>query len=146
MRTGGPPGLTGTARRSPSTSPATGARIIWLPFLGGPVTWITHFMLVYLVAEAGCSGDGPGLRAVRPARAGRHDAGRHRRGRAGCLLFAAWVRGVVAAGRWMGAETGGAAGAGDGHDGVACAGRSSSPCSRAVAVLFVGLPALFLEC
>jgi hypothetical protein len=36
-------------------------RIIWVAFLAGPVLWITHFMLVYLAAEAGCTGDGPGL-------------------------------------------------------------------------------------
>jgi hypothetical protein len=37
------------------------ARIIWVVFLAGPVTWFAHFMLVYLVVEAGCTGDGPGL-------------------------------------------------------------------------------------
>ena len=30
--------------------------------LAGPVIWICHFLLVYLVAEAGCSGAGAGLR------------------------------------------------------------------------------------
>jgi hypothetical protein len=34
--------------------------------LAGPVIWSGHFMLVYLVAEAGCTGDGPGLRALDP--------------------------------------------------------------------------------
>lgn len=33
-------------------------RRAWLLFIGGPVIWITHFMVVYLVAEAGCTGDG----------------------------------------------------------------------------------------
>lgn len=37
------------------------ARIIWVVFLAGPVTWFAHFMLVYLVVEAGCTGGGPGL-------------------------------------------------------------------------------------
>jgi heme/copper-type cytochrome/quinol oxidase subunit 3 len=37
------------------------ARIIWIIFLAGPVIWFAHFMLVYLVAEAGCTGGGPGL-------------------------------------------------------------------------------------
>ncbi len=30
-------------------------------FLAGPVIWSVHFMVVYLVVEAGCTGDGPGL-------------------------------------------------------------------------------------
>lgn len=30
-------------------------------FVAGPVVWFTHFLVVYLVAEAGCTGDGPGL-------------------------------------------------------------------------------------
>jgi hypothetical protein len=29
--------------------------------LAGPVLWSVHFLVVYLVAEAGCTGDGPGL-------------------------------------------------------------------------------------
>lgn len=37
------------------------ARSTWLVFTAGPITWFAHFMLVYLVAEAGCTGDGPGL-------------------------------------------------------------------------------------
>jgi uncharacterized protein (DUF2267 family) len=35
-------------------------------FVAGPVIWSVHFMLVYLVVEAGCSGDGPGLRLFDP--------------------------------------------------------------------------------
>jgi hypothetical protein len=30
-------------------------------FLAGPVLWSVHFMVVYLVVEAGCTGDGGGL-------------------------------------------------------------------------------------
>jgi hypothetical protein len=30
-------------------------------FLAGPVIWSVHFLAVYLVVEAGCTGDGPGL-------------------------------------------------------------------------------------
>jgi hypothetical protein len=29
--------------------------------IGGPVIWFAHFMIVYLVAEAACTGDGPGM-------------------------------------------------------------------------------------
>lgn len=36
-------------------------RMTWAIFLAGPIIWLTHFMAVYLVAEAGCTGDGPGL-------------------------------------------------------------------------------------
>lgn len=42
------------------------ARRGWAVFLVGPVIWFAHFMLVYLVAEAGCTGDGPGLRWFDP--------------------------------------------------------------------------------
>jgi hypothetical protein len=35
-------------------------------FVSGPVIWSVHFMLVYLVVEAGCSGDGPGLTLFDP--------------------------------------------------------------------------------
>lgn len=42
------------------------ARSIWAVFLAGPVTWFTHFMAVYLVGEAGCTGDGPGLNVFDP--------------------------------------------------------------------------------
>lgn len=41
-------------------------RYVWALFLAGPITWFTHFMLVYLVAEAGCTGDGPGLELLDP--------------------------------------------------------------------------------
>ena len=35
-------------------------------FVSGPVIWSIHFLLVYLVTEAGCSGDGPGLELFNP--------------------------------------------------------------------------------
>ena len=38
------------------------AHVKWIVFLAGPVIWFAHFMVVYLVAEAGCTGGGPGLR------------------------------------------------------------------------------------
>ena len=43
-------------------------RARWALFMvvSGPVIWSVHFMLVYLVTEAGCSGDGPGLRLFDP--------------------------------------------------------------------------------
>jgi hypothetical protein len=42
------------------------ARFSLFMFVSGPVIWSVHFMLVYLVTEAGCSGDGPGLRLFDP--------------------------------------------------------------------------------
>ena len=42
------------------------ARWAMFMFVAGPVIWSTHFLLVYLVVEAGCSGDGPGLRLFDP--------------------------------------------------------------------------------
>lgn len=35
-------------------------------FLAGPVVWFAHFMFVYVVAEAGCTGEGTGLRLLDP--------------------------------------------------------------------------------
>lgn len=37
-----------------------------LLFLAGPLIWTTHFLAVYLVVEAGCTGDGPGLNVFDP--------------------------------------------------------------------------------
>lgn len=42
------------------------ARLTWAAFVGAPVIWFAHFMLVYLVGEAGCTGDGPGLSVLDP--------------------------------------------------------------------------------
>lgn len=35
-------------------------------FVAGPVVWFTHFVVVYVVAEAGCTGEGTGLRLFDP--------------------------------------------------------------------------------
>ena len=42
------------------------ARTTILVFLAGPVILIVHFLVVYLVTEAGCTGDGPGLDVFDP--------------------------------------------------------------------------------
>ena len=44
------------------------ARFALAMFVAGPVIWSVHFLLVYLVTEAGCTGDGPGLRLFDPPR------------------------------------------------------------------------------
>jgi hypothetical protein len=41
-------------------------RRLWILLLAGPVIWFTHFMVVYLVAEAGCTGSGHGLELFDP--------------------------------------------------------------------------------
>lgn len=41
-------------------------RITWVALLGGPVVWFAHFMVVYLIVEAGCTGSGPGLNLFNP--------------------------------------------------------------------------------
>ncbi len=42
------------------------ARAVVAVFLAGPVIWTLHFLLVYTVAEAGCTGEGPGLALFNP--------------------------------------------------------------------------------
>jgi hypothetical protein len=42
------------------------ARFALAMLVAGPVIWSVHFLLVYLVAEAGCGGDGPGLSLFDP--------------------------------------------------------------------------------
>ena len=42
------------------------SRTQWVVLLAGPVIWFTHFMVVYLVAEAGCNGAGDGLEVLGP--------------------------------------------------------------------------------
>jgi hypothetical protein len=42
------------------------ARTTVAGFLVGPVIGVVHFLVVYLVVEAGCSGDGPGLDLLDP--------------------------------------------------------------------------------
>lgn len=41
-------------------------RTTWLVLVAGPIIWFTHFMLVYLVAEAGCTGNGRGMDVFDP--------------------------------------------------------------------------------
>jgi hypothetical protein len=42
------------------------ARVIWAALLVGPLILMLHFTIVYLVAEAGCTGDGHGLDVFDP--------------------------------------------------------------------------------
>ncbi len=48
--------LTGTDDRPIEQIPDTPSTLRnWAELLGGPAIWISHFMIVYLVAEAGCA-------------------------------------------------------------------------------------------
>jgi hypothetical protein len=118
------------------------ARWPLLMFVSGPIIWSVHFLLVYLVAEAGCSGDGPGLSLFDPpvpkvvtlaATAAAVAAA------LGCATW--WYR------RWRVGEREAAAGGGlrehGGGESLAFAGFLLSLLS-VVAILFVGLPALVL--
>ncbi len=122
------------------------ARVIWVVFLAGPLLWFAHFMVVYLVAEAGCTGDGPGLDAFDPPVSGVVTFVATGAAAVACLACARW-----AYRRWRtGTEV---------HE------EGESPAARRtldehvramsfagfllallsfVAILFVGFPALFL--
>jgi hypothetical protein len=43
-----------------------GARHHLALLLAGPMIWSAHFLIIYLVVEAGCTGDGPGLQLFDP--------------------------------------------------------------------------------
>ncbi len=126
------------------------ARIMWVVFLAGPVTWFGHFMVVYLVAEAGCTGDGPGLEAFDPPVPATATLAATAVAGLACLGFARW--GYQ---RWQACRHGPAADEAQELSGrfedrdrggsLAFAGFVLSQLSF-VAVLFVGLPALVLEC
>ncbi len=126
------------------------ARITWVAFLGGPVTWIAHFFLVYLVVEAGCSGDGKGLEAFDPPVPAAVTLAAGAVAALVCLALAGWSYR-----RWR-AATGGMA-ADDATDlsgplpdrdrgGTMNFAGFLLALFSFVSVLFVGLPALVFEC
>lgn len=126
------------------------ARITWVVFLGGPVIWITHFMLVYLVVEAGCSGDGRGFELFDPPVPAATTLAATGVAAVGCLGFAAW-----AYRRWHTTRRGPAADEAEELSGpLPSSDRGGSldftgfllALFSFVAVLFVGLPALVFEC
>jgi hypothetical protein len=125
-------------------------RIGWVVFLGGPVIWFSHFMLVYLVAEAGCTGGGAGLRAFNPPVPSAVTLAATAVAALGCLAFSAWAHK-----RWVAArhgpaadDPGGLAGDHEEHHRGGTLAFASLLLSlfSFVAVLFVGVPALVLEC
>ena len=106
-------------------------RDTWIVFLAGPVTWFVHFMVVYLLAEAGCTGDGPGLRLFDPPVPAVATLAATAVAAVACLGFAWWGYRCL-----------------DDHshgDSLTFAGCLLSLLGF-LAVLFVGVPALVFEC
>jgi hypothetical protein len=124
------------------------ARIEWLVFLAGPVIWITHFMVVYLAVEAGCSGSGPGLRVFEPPVADSLALAATAVAAGACLGTAAWAhrRWRTARQRPVADDDSGLTGQVETWDKggtLPFAGMLLSLLS-CIAVLFVGLPTLVL--
>lgn len=111
-------------------------RVIWLAFTGGPLVWFLHFMAVYAVVEAGCSGEGEGLRLLDPPPPEITTLAATGLAALACLALALW-----AYRRWraLDARPGGS----DPARSLAFAGVLLSLLSF-FAVLLVGLPALVL--
>jgi hypothetical protein len=117
-------------------------------FVAGPVIWSVHFLLVYLVTEAGCSGDGPGLSLFDPPVPKAVTLAATAAAAAAALACAAWWYR-----RWQASEQEPAASSAAAEGGrlqehgggetLAFAGFLLSLLS-VVTVLFVGLPALVL--
>lgn len=125
------------------------ARDEWVVFLAGPVIWFTHFMVVYLAVEAGCTGTGPGLSVFDPPVAEDLTVVATVVAAVACLAAAAW-----AARRWRAAqhrpaaddasELAGQVETWDRGGTLALAGLLLSLLSF-TSVLFVGVPALWLS-
>jgi hypothetical protein len=124
------------------------ARFALAMFVAGPVIWSVHFMVVYLVTEAGCSGEGPGLRLFDPPVPKIVTLAVTAAGAAAALACATWW-----SRRWRESEREPVAGEAADHAGgltdrdrggtLAFAGFLLSLLS-VVTILFVGLPALVL--
>jgi hypothetical protein len=121
------------------------ARATWLVLLAGPVIWFAHFMVVYLVVEAGCTGDGPGLRLFDPPVPSIVTLAATAVAAIACLGFAGWGyrRWRVRAGAHADREPSGGLESDDPGGSLAFTGLLLSLLSF-LSVLFVGLPALVL--
>lgn len=116
------------------------ARATWVVLLAGPVIWFIHFMVVYMVAEAGCTGSGPGLRVLDPPVPATVTIVATVVAVIACLGCAGWALRRSRAGREEG-DAAHEAGARGRHRELAFVGMLLSLLS-AIAVLFVGVPAL----
>lgn len=116
-------------------------RVVLATLVSGPVIWFLHFMLVYLVAEAGCTGDGRGLALLDPPVPRIVAVGATVAGVLACAVVAG-----LAYRRWRASAGPSDAGDGGGRGSLAFAGFLLAMLS-AVAILFVGLPVTALpEC
>ena len=120
------------------------ARWVLAMFVAGPVIWSVHFMLVYLVVEAGCSGDGPGLALFDPPVPKAVTLAATAAAAVAALACARWSwRRWQASGSEPAADPAGGVQDRDRGGTLAFAGFLLSLLS-VVTVLFVGLPALVL--
>jgi NO-binding membrane sensor protein with MHYT domain len=124
------------------------ARFALAMFVAGPVIWSVHFLLVYLVTEAGCTGDGPGLTLFDPPMPKAVTLAATAAAAAAALACAGWSwRRWQAGGSVLAADEAAdlAGGLQDRERGgtLAFAGFLLSLLS-VVTILFVGLPALVL--
>ena len=119
------------------------ARLTWVVLLAGPVIWATHFMVVYLVAEAGCTGTGDGLERLDPPVPAVVTGVATVLAVAACLAIGVW-----AWNRTAGRPAGEAAtdpAATERHQSLAKVGGLLAGLS-AIAILFVGAMAVWLPC
>jgi hypothetical protein len=124
------------------------ARVYWVVVLAGPVIWFVHFMVVYLAGEAGCTGDGPGLDLFDPPVPTILTLAATVVAVLACVAFGVWGY------RWWNPRRH-AFGAADGHhadDAEDAQNRASAGFTGLLlaglslfAVLFVGVPAIFLR-
>lgn len=114
-------------------------------FLAGPVILLVHFMVVYLVAEAGCTGDGPGLDVFDPPVPAVATLAATGVAAVACIGSAAWAWRRCKTGRHTGDPRADAAGGAlVDREPLAFAGLVMSLLAL-VTVLLVGLPALVLQ-
>ena len=119
------------------------ARLTWVVLLAGPVIWATHFLVVYLVAEAGCNGVGDGLERLGPPVPSIVTGVATVVAVAACLAVGIW-----AWNRTAGRPTGVAAtdpAATDRHQALARIGGLLAGLST-IAIVFVGAMAVWLPC
>lgn len=119
------------------------ARSALAMFVAGPVIWSVHFMVVYLLVEAGCSGSGQGLRLLDPPVPTVATLAATALAALALLVCARWSYRHWQASRHEPARRDGGLG-GDGPNGSLAFASFLLSLLGLVAVLFVGLPAVVL--
>ena len=122
------------------------ARTAVVVLLAGPVIWTAHFLLVYTVAEAGCTGDGVGLQLLDPPVPVIATLVTTAVAALGCLGCALWGYRRWQAGRHVEAEAGETPEAPSRLGAMLDAVGAALSLLFAVSVLMVGLPAVWLSC